>query len=255
MGVFSRKGYKAVEEEKKRQENRRGLYRFFITGDGSEAEVRFLTDSPITFSEHSIKTVRNGKEMFDNVICTGDERPCPHCANGERPSFKGAYLIWDEREFEAKDANGKKKKVKGSLKLYVAGTKVLSQIQRLYSKYGLLDKQYTIVRLGEGTSTTYTFERGESLTPLSDKEIENMLPDNLRKLYDGTQDSLYDIIEKVLESEIVNSGSLSSDDDTEDEEDEEDYNKQLVNTDDEDEEEERPKRTSMKSVLKSRKHK
>ena len=254
MGVFN-KGYKAVEEEKKRQENRRSLFRFFVKGDGSEADIRFLTDNPITFTEHTIKTNRQGKEYYDTVICTGDERPCSHCSNGDRPSFKGAYLIWDNREFEVKDNNGTKKKVKGSLKLYVAGTKVLSQIQRLYSKYGLLDREYTVVRLGEGTSTTYTFERGEKLAPLSKKEIEAMLPENLRKLYDGTQESLDDIVEKVLESEVANSGNASSNSNsssTDDDEDD-DYNTELVGADDEDEVEERPKRTSMKSVLKARK--
>ena len=258
MGLF-KKGYKAVEEEKKRQENRRSLYRFFITGDGSEADIRFLTDNPITFSEHSVKTMRNGKEYYDNVICTGDERPCPLCAEGDRPSFKGAYLIWDNRSFEVKDSSGKKKKVSGSLKLYVAGTKVLSQIQRLYSKYGLLDREYTVVRLGESTSTTYTFERGDKLPPLSSKEIENMLPESLRKLYDGTQDSLYDVIEKVLESDIANSGSTSVNSENEQEE-EKSYNRNLVSADNEDDEEDEDdevktpprKLTSAKSILKKR---
>lgn len=253
MGLF-KSGYKAVEDEKKRQENRRSLYRFFVTGDGAEADIRFLTDIPITFSEHSIKTVRNGKEYYDNAICTADESPCPHCANGERPSFKGAYLIWDNREFEAKDTNGKKKKVHGSLKLYVAGTKILSQIQRLYSKYGLLDREYTVVRLGEGTSTTYTFERGDKLEPLSTKEITEMLPENLRKIYDGTEDSLLKVVEKVLESEISNNANNNSPDkDRDEEEDERTYNKNLVSADEDEEEDERPKRTSAKSILKRRK--
>ncbi len=244
--IFSKKGYKAVEEEKKRQENLRSLFRFFITGDGAEADVRFLTDSPITFLEHSVKTKRNGKDYYDNVICTSNERPCHLCEGGDRASFKGAYLIWDNRVYETKDENGKKKKVKGSLKLYVVGTKVLSQIQRLYNKYGLLDREYTIVRLGEGTQTTYTFERGDKLAPLSEKEITDMLPENLRKIYDGTQESLQDCIIKVLESEIANVNKVNASDD--DDEEEEDYDDALVGYDDEEEEVKKPLKRPKKSI-------
>lgn len=259
MGLFA-KGYKAVDEEKKRQENRRSLFRFFITGDGAEADIRFLTDNPITFYEHTLKTQRNGKEVYDNVVCPQNE--CKLCEGGDRPSFKGAYLIWDEREFEA-TVNGKKKKVKGSLKLYVAGTKVLSQIQRLYGKYGLLDRQYTVVRLGEGQNTTYTFEMGDKLKPLSEETIKEMLPENLRKLYDGSTDSLYDIIEKVLESDLPQGASVDDDDEDDSSYDrgeaDEEYENQLIGVDDE--EEEPPKRPSLKkpksgsstkSILKAR---
>lgn len=204
MGLF-KKGYEAVDAERKRQETRASLFRFFITGDNAEADIRFLTDNPVTFNEHTVTSDRNGKTYYDNVLCTSGDGECSLCESGDRPSFKGAYLIWDSREF--KKQNGES--VKGSVKLYVAGTRILSQIQRLYNKYGLLDRTYTVVRLGEGQNTTYTFEHGDKLEPLPTNKIKEMLPEKLREYYDGTTTSLEGIIERVLSSGIEDNDSHS----------------------------------------------
>lgn len=243
MGLFKR-GYEAAREEKKRQDENRekmskGLWRFFLAKDGDEATVRFLTEEPITFYEHSVRTTVGGKERYDSVICTQDD-DCPYCENGDRPTFKGAFLVWDTREFEAKDKNGKKKKVKGSLKLYVQGTKVLSQLDRLSQRYGLTNREYTISREGSGTSTTYLIDRGDELDKLSKKEIENMLPDALRKDFNGTADSLYDLIRAQLEMSLADE-DRGDDDDGDDDEDDYDEDKNLISDDDEDDEDERPK--------------
>ena len=111
MALF-KKGYESVREEKKRQEEVREqmgkrLFRFFLSGDGAEARVRFLTEEPINFYEHTVKTYRGGKERYENVLCSGDD-DCGYCQDGDKPSFKGAFLIWDYSEFETKDKNGKK---------------------------------------------------------------------------------------------------------------------------------------------------
>ena len=65
-----KQGYSAVREEKQRQDEARekagkNLYRFFLADDGDEADVRFLTEEPVTFNEHNVKVTRNGKETFD----------------------------------------------------------------------------------------------------------------------------------------------------------------------------------------------
>lgn len=241
MGMF-KKGYTAVREEKQRQDENRekagkNLWRFFLQSDGDEADVRFLTEEPVTFYEHTIKTVRNGKEAYDTAICSGDDS-CPLCANGDKPTFKGAFLIWDKRPYEATDAkSGKKKTVEGSLRLYVQGARVLSQLDRISSKYGLTNRTITIVRLGKGTSTTYTIEKGDEEGKLSTAEIKNMLPEKLRESYNGTMDSLYSIIEESLSNSISGSADNSSEDD------EEEYanRSNLVGVeDDEDEEYEAP---------------
>ena len=133
MALF-KKGFEAARQEKKRQEEVREqigkrLFRFFLTGDGAEAKVRFLTEEPINFMEHTVKVYKNGKERYDNFLCSGDDN-CPYCEEGSKASFKGAFLIWDYSEFEVKDNNGKKKTV-GRLPL-----------NKLYRKEATLLKDY-----------------------------------------------------------------------------------------------------------------
>lgn len=253
MALF-KKGYEAARQEKKRQEEVREqmgkrLFRFFLSGDGAEARVRFLTEEPINFNEHTVKVFKNGKERYDSFLCTQDE-DCPYCEDGNKSSFKGAFLIWDYSEFEVKDSNGKKKKVKGSLKLYVAGTRVLSQLDRLSNRYGLTDRDYEISRTGTGTDTSYMIERTDEVSPLTKAKISNMLPDKLKESFDGTMESLYAIVEEQLKMYLPDYDV----DDEEEDEDEDDYEerprkskssrdeykgrKNLVSYDDEDEDEE-----------------
>lgn len=273
MASLFKKGYEAAREEKKRQEevrenmNKR-LFRFFLTGDGAEARIRFLTEEPINFNEHTIKVNRGGKERYDNVLCCGDDG-CPYCENGDRPSFKGAFLIWDYSTFEAKDKNGKKKKVKGSLKLYIAGTRVLSQLDRLSSRYGLTSRDYEISRTGTGTDTSYMFERTDEVSKLTKAQITNMLPDKLREDFDGTMESLYAIIEEQLKTYLPD--YKGNDEEPEDEEDYDGEDNLVDYEEDDDDEEEvtlRPKskssfskksptlskgkKTSIKSVFKKK---
>lgn len=255
-GLFKR-GYEAAREEKQRQDKQREqlgkrLFRFFLTNDGDEATVRFLTEEPINFNEHTVKVMRGGKERYDTFLCDGSH-DCPYCAEGDRPSFKGAFLIFDRTPFEVKDDKGKKKTVNGSVKLYVAGTRVLSQLDRLSTKYGLTDRDYEISRSGKGTSTTYLIERTDEVTPLSAKKIENMLPEKLREQFDGSAESLYAIIEEQLEMYLPDADSKSFDsDDDEDEDDSNEYKgrKNLVTYDDDedsDDEDETPRKTTLKA--------
>lgn len=220
MGMF-KKGFEANRQEKARQEKmaeNRGkkLFRFFLAKDGDEADLIFLTEEPINFQEHNVKGSRNGKEVFNQFTCTGDDN-CELCNDGDRPSFKGAFLVWDGRPFEYTDKNGKKQKAEGSLKLFVYGTKVISQLDRISSKYGLAGREITMVRLGSGTSTNYTFERGDKVS-LTEKEITNMLPEKLREEYDGTEESLYAIIERQLEMNVKGYNGESPDDSDEEDE-------------------------------------
>lgn len=243
MGLFKR-GYEASRAEKERQDKAREnagkkLWRFFLSDDGDEADLRFLTEEPVNFYEHNLK---KGDNKFEQYTCTGDD--CPFCEDGDRPTYKGAYLVVDRREYEYTDQNGKKQKGKNQIRLFVQGMKVVSQLDRISDKYGLSNRDVTIVRLGKGTQTTYTIERGEE-EKLSTKEIKNLLPEKLRDLYDGTMDSLMSIVEEQL---LMNTKDYNPDDDEDDDEDdyEEDSRKKLIGVDDEDEdddeEEEAPKR-------------
>lgn len=240
MASIFKRGYEAVREERQRQEELKEkrqamLWKFFLTNDGDEAEVIFLTEEPITFYEHTHREVRNGKEIFTTTTCTGAD--CRDCDNGDRPSFKGAYLIVDRREREVKDqSTGKKKIIKDQVKLFVQATRVLSQLDRISNKYGLTNKIINVVRLGTGANTTYTFEIGDKIN-LSSKQIEQLLPEPLREKYDGTMESLYTIVEEQIAAN-VSDNDYSHDDDEDEEELETRAKDGLISVDDEEEDEE-----------------
>lgn len=247
--LFQR-GYEPAREEKHRQDEVREqsskrLYNLFLKDDGDEATVRFLTEEPVNFYAHNIKTTKGGKEHYDMVACSQDDN-CEFCEDGDKPSYKGAYLVYDRRTFEKKDKNGKKVKVKGSIRLYVQGMRIIGQLDRLSSRYGLTKCDYTITRNGTGQSTTYMFDREpESNDKVSKKEIENMLPEKLREMYDGTEESLYRIVEQQIELLLPSEGHDTDSDDDDDDADDEDARraekkrrKNLVSYDDDDSEEE-----------------
>lgn len=235
-----KRGYDASRAEKERQDKAREkmgkkLFKFFIQEDGGEAEVRFLTEEPVGFYEHAI--MRGGK--FDSVVCTRDSS-CPLCSSGNKATFKGAYIIIDKRPFEYTDKSGKVKKGDKQIRLFVQGMRVVSQLDRISSKYGLSNRDITIVRSGKGTATSYMIEKGDKyeVTP---KEISALLPEKLREEYNGTTESLMDIIERQLASEVVNGYT------DEDEDDDLPFNEseKMVSLEDEDDDfEEEPKKVA-----------
>ena len=246
MGKMFARGYEASREEKARQDKAREnagkkLWKFFLADDGDEADLRFLTEEPVNFYEHNLKK----GDRYEQYTCTGDD--CPFCEDGERPTYKGAYLVVDRREFEYTDQNGKKQKGKNQVRLFVQGMKVVSQLDRISDKYGLSNRDVTIVRLGKGTQTTYTIERGDE-EKLTKKEIEQLLPEKLRAMYDGTMDSLYSIVEEQL---LMNTKDYTPDDDEDDDDDEVEDTKRsrLIGVDDDDEDEEVPFKEDKKKKL------
>ena len=230
--IFAR-GCEASREEKARQDKAREnagkkLWRFFLSDDGDEADLRFLTEEPVNFYEHNIK---RGENKYDQYCCTGDD--CQFCEDGDRPTYKGAYLVVDRREYEYTDQNGKKQKGKNQVRLFVQGMKVISQLDRISEKYGLSNRDVCIVRLGKGTQTTYTVERGEE-EKLTKKEIEQLLPEKLREMYDGTVDSLMAIVEEQL---LMCTKDYTPEDEDEDEDDEDDTMRGRLITDEDEEDE------------------
>lgn len=254
MGLFKR-GYEVSRQEKERQDKARELggkklWRLFLKDDGDEADLRFLTEEPINFYEHTLKSKVNGKDRYDSVTCIGNG--CKHCADGDRPTYKGAYLVVDRREFEYTDKDGNKKTGKNQLRLFVQGMKIITQLDRISNKYGLSNRDVTMVRLGKGTNTTYTFERGDT-DKLTQQEIEELLGDRFKEDYDGTVDSLYTIVENQLLMDLKENTDEEVDED--DEEDEDNAGVIGFDDDEEDEEvEEAPKKklgTKKKSMFKS----
>ena len=78
------------QQNGKRENAGKNLRRFFLQNEGDEAQIRFLTEEPINFYEHNVKSVGN---KFSTQICLGAD--CPKCADNDRPSFKSAWIIHD----------------------------------------------------------------------------------------------------------------------------------------------------------------
>lgn len=236
MGLFT-SGYKAVRKEQKRQEeyrkNLKGkLFHFFLTEKNDEANIVFLNNEPVNFYGHNVQN----KDRYDLKVCT--DKDCKFCADGDKPSFKGAFLIYDKTPFEYTDReSGKKKKGKGSVKLYIAGTRVLGMLDRLNEKYGLTSYEWTISRTGTKTSTVYAFDRGDELDDRDSEDISNLLPEELQDSFNPDSDDEDDIEEAV--QELVQ-GQLEKLIDKDDEEEGEDDG---LSEDDDEEEEREEKRT------------
>ena len=199
-----RRGFFHAKEEAKRIETERAswgkkLYEFYLAGDGEEADVVFLNEEPVECFIHNRVSRRNGKEFFDTVVCTKDE-DCPDCENGDRATYKGAFLVIDTRPYEGKDSNGKKKTIPYTLRFYLPGIRVVSALERISSKYGLLNRLVNIARSGKGTQTSYHIERSDDIWELDVGEMhELMRSDELKNLYKGDPEDVYDIIEQQLD--------------------------------------------------------
>lgn len=244
MGIF-KKGYKASREEKERQDKEaedRGkkLFDFFMGKGEEEADIHFLTQEPVNFYNHNHQTKVNGADRFDSYTCTNDD-DCVACQKLEgRPSYKGAYLVVDQRPYTYTDKkSGKEVTVEEQIKLYTQGMKVVSQLDRINTKRGdITQRDMVVVRLGTGTSTTYSFEPEDEKSTYTSKEIENMLPEQLREMYDGTEESLYDIIEEQLMLRTMDFKPSMANDSEDDEDEDDDTRSQVIGAEDE----EQPKR-------------
>jgi hypothetical protein len=243
--VFRKRGFDAHKEEaerrKKEAESRQGkLWRYFLKDGEEDVPLRFLTEEPILFYEHNIKTP-DGK--YATITCTGDD--CEECEKG-KPSYKGAWLVVDGRSVtvdEKKDGKptGKKKELTDQVRLYVRGSTDIAKLDRLSRKFGLTSRPWFATKTGSGTSTSYELDRGEP-AELSTKQIENLLakvPEEMKNHYDGTEESLYDIVEFNIFDDVElgesDSKPKSKDDEDEDIDD-------GVSSVDDDEEEEKPKK-------------
>lgn len=251
MAKLFARGYESSRAEKERQDKVREnmgkrLWKFFLKDGDEEAGVHFLTEEPVNFYEHNIKT---GDNKFDQYTCTKED--CPDCADGDRATFKSAYLIVDHREYEYTDKDGKKHKGKDQVRLFVQGMKVASQLDRISTRYGLSNRDVTIIRLGKGTQTTYTVEKGVECK-YTEKQIRDLLPEKLRDMYDGTQNSLMDIVEEQL---LMHTRNYQPDEEDGEEEEGDDGRDKLIGMGDEEElpfkEDKKPKLTAGGSKKKS----
>ena len=253
MSLFN-KGYKAVAKEQERQEQireslGRRLNQFFLTAKDDEASVVFLTTEPITFKAYNVKKMSNsGKEYFDMVVCTNESKQTEKY--GSKPSFKGAFLIYDTRPVNYTAQDGKEVSKDGQIRLYVTGITNLPKLERCESKWGLADYVWEISRTGVGKAVSYSFDRGEKLedSDYADKDFVAELPKALAEEFgDDFEALLEDQLMQYTENPPKHDSHTSTEDDDEEEDGEDES---LVNVEDE-EEDEAPKKKSVvkKSVV------
>lgn len=253
MSLFN-KGYKAVAKEQERQEAikeslGRRLNQFFLTAKDDEASVIFLTTEPITFKAYNVKKVSNsGKEYFDMVVCTNEAKQ--NDKYGSKPSFKGAFLIYDTRTVNYTTNDGKEVNKEGQIRLYITGITNLPKLERCESKWGLADYVWEISRTGSGKAVSYSFDRGEKLadTDYADKDFVAELPKALAEEFgDDFEALLEDQLMQFMENPPKHEPTTSDDED-------EDEDESLVNVDDEEEEpKKKPVKKSVVSVIKKKK--
>lgn len=221
--VFRKRGFDAHKKEddrrKKEKEDRSGkLWRFFLKDDDEDdVPIRFLTEEPILFYEHTIQ-LPGGK--WGNETCVGDG--CEICEGGSKPTYKGAWLVVDGREFEIdekKDGKptGKKKIIKDQIRLYVRGSTDIAKLDRLSRKFGLTSRPWFATKTGKDTSTSYELDRGEE-DELSVKQITNLLaiaPEKYRNHYNGDEEELYQIVEANIFDDVELGESATEDEDSE----------------------------------------
>lgn len=250
MSLFN-KGYKAVAKEQERQEQikeslGRRLNQFFLTAKDDEASVIFLTTEPITFKAYNVKKMSNsGKEYYDMVVCTNESKQTEKY--GSKPSFKGAFLIYDTRPVNYTTQDGKEVNKDGQIRLYITGITNLPKLERCESKWGLADYVWEISRTGTGKAVSYSFDRGEKLedSDYADKDFVAELP---KALAEEFGDDFEALLEDQLMQYTENPPKHDSHTSTEDDDEEEGEDESLVNVEDEDE---APKKKSVvkKSVV------
>lgn len=218
--VFRKRGFTEAKKEQKRIDKRKenassNIWRFFLKDGDVDVPVRFLTEEPILFYEHSVQ--RNGK--WETTTCKGDG--CELCDDGLKASYKGAWLIVDGREYEYTDKNGKKQTGSDQVRLYVRGSTDIAKLDRLSNKYGLTSRPYFATKTGSGTSTSYELDRGDE-SELTAKELENLLAKLPKKYKEYANpedmDTLYDIVEDCIFGDVIESDSTSDSNDEEEEE-------------------------------------
>lgn len=159
-------GYEGVRKRGKQLEEQmnRSFLPTFMLREGEEADIRFITDVPITFYEHFVPGLKR------SFTCS-QTADCPLCGSGNKPSFRGAYLVIDTRNEEWEDKEtGEKKSRKNTLKVMKHGIKALQVLDRKHQKKGLKNFDWNVSRTGSGTTTTYDFEAIDKIEGIPEPE-------------------------------------------------------------------------------------
>jgi len=147
-------GYQKVQEVGKAIDerlNQQYLPTLFLK-DGEEAPLTFLTTTPFNYYEHFVKGINQ------SYTCS-QSADCPLCAMGNKPSFKGAYIVIDHRVESWNDkSTGEVKSRKDTVKVMKQGIRALQVLDRKNARKGLNGRTWVLTRTGQGNNTQYDFE-------------------------------------------------------------------------------------------------
>jgi len=179
IGNWFKSGYSAVEEhdaeakaKKEAYENGGGSFvPSVMFSENQSRTLRFLMEEPVTFKEHYLPNVKGARtytcmEGMEDVH--GNRLECPFCASGNKPSFRGAYLVIDRSE-DTWTKNGQEHSAKNQIKLFKQGISTLKVLEQTNKKRKLADWEIEVTRTGSGTDSRYT-PIPEEKVPLSEED-------------------------------------------------------------------------------------
>ncbi len=164
-----------LDRKQAEAKNRRNFVPNLILRDGESTAIRFVTDEPVTFREHYLPNAQGRKfyTCLEGVEENGEVVECPFCSSGNKPSFRGAFLIIDRGTDTWVDKDGKQQTAQNQIKIFKQGIKVLKVLDKIRTKRELTEWDIEISRTGSGTDTSYNFIPEESYS-LTDKEQEQI---------------------------------------------------------------------------------
>lgn len=167
MSKWFKQGYEAVEdyseELEAKRENAKNFTPFvpnLMLRDGESKVIRFITQEPLTFKEHYLPTAKGSKFrtcLEGTVDLDGNRVQCPFCSAGNKPSFRGAFVVIDRTEDSWVNKDGETVKATNQVKIFKQGIKVLKVLNKMHEKGRLDGWDIEISRTGGGTDTQYNF--------------------------------------------------------------------------------------------------
>ncbi len=149
---------KQAEVRDKKRKLGLNAFPFYIkAGDAEKHYFIILSKEPIIFNKHSIQVFKKGKQVWDTILCTGDN--CKACANGLHPQPQGGFPIVEVGQWEDMD----KKVHEGMIKPLMRSIQDISVIKNEFLGNQQADKEnvynnlYSAYRVGTGTQTRYQF--------------------------------------------------------------------------------------------------
>jgi len=172
-GNDSVRAYSDELDRKSEESKNRKFVMSVIVGDGESKVLRFLTNEPITFREHYLGNAQGRKYytcLKGSVDEAGELVDCPFCSAGNKPSFRGAFMVIDRSVDEWEDSQNVKHSEKNVVKIFKQGIKVLKVLDKLSAKKNLLEWEVEISRTGSSTDTQYNFIPEEKTLPMAIKD-------------------------------------------------------------------------------------